>query len=210
MEERHTKMGKGHNLSKIKICLKEQWSSKDLRWGRDTRWEEAGLLKNSPACLSSTGDPLGTQIKDMGNCNTSPYISGSCEWVPHAKLRSHTSCSFVSENSIYHQLLAARNGNVQQRAAHLCQSLLTPSPIQRQLTDSSLCSLAWDTLSSPWRESCTVLQRGYRGMEEKPQQKYLAETRQWHPCRAHSCRGHVPVRAKVFRALTDICPTVRL
>lgn len=70
------------------------------------------------------------------------------------------------------------------------QSLLTPSPIQRQLTDSSLCSIAWDTLSS--------------------QQKYLAESRQWHPCSALSCHGHVPVRAKVFRALTDIRPTVRL
>lgn len=72
------------------------------------------------------------------------------------------------------------------------QSFL-PFPNSKALCRCSLCSIAWDTLCSPWRESCTVLvlRRGSGGMEGKPQQKYLAETRERHPCSAHSCYGHV-------------------
>lgn len=38
--------------------------------------------------------------------------------------------------------------------------------IQRYHTDFSLCSIAWDTVSSPWKESgwISVMQKGYGGV----------------------------------------------
>lgn len=124
------KMGKGHNLRKIKMFLKEQQLSKlgeklEVEKGHMTR--KSRHIRKHLSCLSGTDVPL----RGQSSPPTTPFLTSQghlSEFLTLPKLRSHTSHSSLLENAIHPELAVGHTGHIQQNEAHPCLEFSAPPP----------------------------------------------------------------------------------